>query len=652
MSRVSLTRVGTAALFALAVQPFHAFATTLPSGFTEVVVASGLSSPTSFAFLPDGRILVTEKGGRIRVIKNDVLLGTPAITLAVNSQVERGALCVTPDPQFSSNHFVYIYYTTSSGSFQPSGHSFVSPKNRVSRFTMSGDSILAGTEVVILDDIFSDAGNHNGGWIQFGPAGKLYISTGDGGSRARNSQELTNLSGKILRINSDGSVPTDNPFFTTPDALRSKIWCYGLRNPWRNTWDSAGRLFIGDVGSGGSNAFEEINVGVPGMNYGWPDKEGVANTPGFVDPIYTYPHGSGASITVGVFSNGAAYPAQYAGSLFFGDFVQSFIRTLKYNAGNGTGTPSPFGSSAGGPVHFANGPNGLLYYASINTGQIRRIEFPSKALSTPVPANYDGDNRADIATFTKPGVWFVKRSSDGGTSSTSWGTVALKDVPVPADYNGDGMADIAVYRPDVSKWRILLSTGGSSIIDWGTPSFKETPVPADYDDDNVTDLAVWSAMSTPNPRWLIRRSSDLGATTVEFGLAGDIPVPGDYDGDGNADIAVFRPSTVQWLVLPSLGGGTQTTAFGQLGDKPVQADFDGDGTTDFAIFRPSNGLWLYRPSSGGVDVGLGWGAGSLGDIPVPADFDGDGKADRAVFRKGTGQWFIRRSSDGGTTIYP
>jgi glucose/arabinose dehydrogenase len=643
MSRVNLTRVGLTACVALVLLNVTASATTLPTGFTEVVVASGLTQPTSFTFLPDGRMLITEKGGRIRVVKNGVLLGTPAITLAVSTESERGALCITPDPQFSSNHFVYIYYTTSAGSFQPPA----SPKNRVSRFTLNGDTL--SSEAIILNNIFSDNKNHNGGWIQFGPDGKLYVSTGDGGLNSSNAQNVMNLSGKILRVNADGTAPTDNPFFSTAGAQACRltgqgagacreIWCWGLRNPWRNTFDSSGRLFIGDVGSSGANAREEINVGIKGMNYGWPNVEGVANTPGYVDPIYTYPTG-GTAITVGAFSNTGAYPPQYAGSLFFADEVKSFIRTLKYNAGNNTATVSDFATNAGNPAHLGNGPDGLLYYASYGTGQIRRIEFPANSQATPVPEKYDGDNRADIATFAKPGVWSVQQSSNGQTIRTTWGLTGLKDVPVPADYDGDGRADRAVYRSNagLSRWLILRSTGGSLTIDCGTASTLEKPVPADYDGDSRADPAVFS---TVNARWRICQSSG-GVTDVTFGLASDIPVPGDYDGDGEADIAVFRPSTLEWFWMPSSGGGTQTATFGKPGDVPVPRDYDGDLKTDLAIFRPSNGLWSYQPSLGGAPVGTGWGSTALGDIPAPADFDGDGKANLAVYRQSTGQWFIK-----------
>lgn len=160
MSLISLRGAGIAALISLALQPVHALATTLPAGFTEVVVVSGLNQPTSFTFLPDGRMLITERGGTIRVFKNNVL--QTAITLAVSSDGDRGLLCITPHPFFASNHFVYVYYTTSAGSFQPPTK--FAPRNRVSRFTVSGDTIVPSSEVVIYQN-GSETDSSNGGWV-------------------------------------------------------------------------------------------------------------------------------------------------------------------------------------------------------------------------------------------------------------------------------------------------------------------------------------------------------------------------------------------------------------------------------------------------------------------------------------------------------
>ena len=186
-----------ALLFAATLQ-----AATLPAGFSETVITSSLSNPTAMAMAPDGRIFVCQQGGALRVIKNNALLTTPFVTLTVNADGERGLLGVAFDPDFLTNHYVYVYYTATT----PAIH------NRVSRFTANGDVAAAGSEAVLLDLPNLNATNHNGGAIHFGADGRLYIAVGENAVSA-NSQTLTNPLGKLLRINSDGTIPTDNPFY-------------------------------------------------------------------------------------------------------------------------------------------------------------------------------------------------------------------------------------------------------------------------------------------------------------------------------------------------------------------------------------------------------------------------------------------------------
>src|SRR5688572_13437014 len=174
---------------------------TLPAGFTETIIP-GISSPTAMAIAPDGRIFVCEQGGRLRVIKNGALLPAPFITISVDPAGERGLLGVAFDPMFALNNFVYVYYTVPS-----------TPRhNRVSRFTANGDVVVPGSELGILElDNLTSATNHNAGAIHFGPDGKLYVAVGENATPS-NAQTLNNRLGKVLRINSDGSIPTDNPF--------------------------------------------------------------------------------------------------------------------------------------------------------------------------------------------------------------------------------------------------------------------------------------------------------------------------------------------------------------------------------------------------------------------------------------------------------
>src|SRR6267142_2403695 len=259
-------------------------AATLPSGFMETQI-NGLSSPTAMDFAPDGRLFVCLQGGNLRVIKNGVLLSTPFLTLTVDSSGERGLLGVAFDPNFAANSFVYVYYTVPGSPAH----------NRVGRFTANGDVAVAGSQTNLLElDNLSSAGNHNGGAIHFGPAGKLYIAVGEN-ANGSNSQTLANLLGKVLRINADGTIPTDNPFFNTATGNNRAIWALGLRNPFTFGFQpGTGRLFINDVGQ---NAWEEINEGVGHSNYGWSICEGPSctGTPptDYRAPLYTYNHMTG-----------------------------------------------------------------------------------------------------------------------------------------------------------------------------------------------------------------------------------------------------------------------------------------------------------------------------------------------------------------------
>ena len=347
--------------------PAPAAAATLPAGFTETQIASGLASPTAMQFAPDGRLFVCEQGGRLRVIKNGALLPTPFLTVTVNASGERGLLGVAFDPAFGANGYVYVYYTATT----PTVH------NRISRFTANGDVAQPGSEVVILDlDNLSGATNHNGGALAFGPDGKLYAAVGENANGA-NAQTLANLHGKILRLNSDGTIPSDNPFFTTATGRNRAIWALGLRNPFTFAFNDNGpEMFINDVGQ---NTWEEINDGLAGANYGWPETEGATSDPRFVSPRYAYNHsGGGCAITGGAFYSplNARFPADYAGDYFFADFCGGWIRRLDPNAGNAV---TAFATGISSPVDLKVADDGYLYYLARGNGAVYRVDFSGSA---------------------------------------------------------------------------------------------------------------------------------------------------------------------------------------------------------------------------------------------------------------------------------
>ena len=260
-----------------------------------------------------------------------------------------------------------------------------------------------------------------------------------------------------------------------------------------------------------------------------------------------------------------------------------------------------------------------------------------------VPADYDGDGRAEPALYrTGTGNWY-RLGADGQVQVDPIGA-ARQVIPVPADYDGDGRADLVIFDPRTALWAGYLSGGGSLYQSFGAAGLVDLPVPADYDGDGRADLAVfridtaeWFVAGSKGPRF-----------RLQFGQGGrDRPVPADYDGDGRDDPAVFRPDTAQWFVAGS-SGIRLADQFGQGGrDRPIPADFDGDGRADLAVFRPDTAQWFLKATRQGPSS-TQFGQAGL-DAPVPADFDGDGRADLAIARPTSGWWAFLGTRAGTAT---
>jgi glucose/arabinose dehydrogenase len=349
-------------------------------------------------FAPDGRLFISQQDGALRIVKNGLLLPTPFVTLPVNASGERGLLGVAFDPSFSTNGFVYIYYTATS----PTVH------NRVSRFTAVGDVAQVNSEVVVLELDPLGPTNHNGGAIHFGNDGKLYVAVGDNGNKA-NAQSLGTRFGKMLRINADGTIPDDNPFPTTTGVNRA-IWALGLRNPYTFAVQAVtGRMLINDVGE---LAWEEVNEGLAGANYGWPDTEGPTTAPGFTAPLYAYDHDDGCAISGGAFHNllRAQFPLPYWGTYFIGDFCGGWIRSVKL----GNGTFTDFASGISSLVDVAAASDGSLYYlargSGSDTGTVNRISYAATTPRIDLTAN-GGDGPVTLA---EGGSVLVSASFDPG----------------------------------------------------------------------------------------------------------------------------------------------------------------------------------------------------------------------------------------------
>ncbi len=442
----------------------------VPSGFEDTLVTN-FDGAMSLAFTPDGRMLIEGRTGELRVYRNGAL-SAPALNLRSRLcwDNERGMVGVAVDPEFASNHHIYIYYTFDKNHVANDGvcetQTARTPVNRLSRFTLGDDNVVnPDSEVILLDNIPSYGGVHNGGDLGFGRDGNLYVSVGDGGCdylpdsgcQGANDVSLDQnvLLGKILRLTPTGGIPVDNPY-RGPDSARCALtgrtdpgkrcqetYAWGLRNPFRFAFDPAStgtRFFINDVGD---LVWEEIDLGAAGANYGWNLREGhcvrqsttSCGPPpaGLTDPLYDYEHSSGCTaITGGAFVPRGVWPAAFEGSYLFGDYTCGKIRKLV--AGGSGYTATDFATGIGPVIDLVFGPYGssqALYYTvwSNNVWQVRRItavagnrQPEAKATGSPVSGsaplkvNFNGtaskDPDGDALTYD----WDF---GDGSAHSTS-----------------------------------------------------------------------------------------------------------------------------------------------------------------------------------------------------------------------------------------
>jgi glucose/arabinose dehydrogenase len=357
-------------------------AASLPVGFTEALVSGGLSNPSAMEFAPNGSLFVAEQGGNLRVIQNGTLLSTPFVSLSVDSSGERGLLGVTFHPEFATNPYVYVYHTVP-------GSGGSAPFNRVTRFLADPNNptvaLNSGETVITLPNL-SGATNHNGGGIHFGTDGKLYVAVGDNANPAL-ARSLNSTMGKMLRVNPDGTIPTDNPFFNTATGDNRMIYATGFRNPFTfAVQPGTGRIFVNDVGQ---VSFEEINDLLPGRDYGWNATEGPnpAGIAGIEYPFFSYARGSGPdtgrAITGGAFYNPLI--STFAPNFVGDDLLSGWIRVL--DTSNGSNISSAFATGIPNPVDLKVSNDGGLYYLARGSGNVYRISGTfSFSVAAPEPS--------------------------------------------------------------------------------------------------------------------------------------------------------------------------------------------------------------------------------------------------------------------------
>ena len=352
--------------------------------YSQTTIVSGLGliagagpdnrspGPSGMAVTPDGRVLITNLDGTVQVVQNGALVASPAIkinVLSVTPASDRGLMSIAVDPHFSSNGYVYLYYVSPDAN----GTTF---HNTLSRFTMTGNTLDPASEHVVIQlpvETISTNVFHMGGGMAFGADGHIYLGVGDQASATNVAQDLGSYYGKILRLNPDGSTPSDNPFVSRSGAV-GDIYAYGLRNPFSlSVQPGTNNVFVNDVGEA---SWEEIDALTPGADYGWNQAEGPDLTGQTANPYYYYPHNFSLPFCSGAIVGGtysaSLSPAFTANQYYFGDFCAGTINGI-----NVTGTPvvTPLATGLGFLVATAAAPDGGLYYLTRSyTGVLGEIQ--------------------------------------------------------------------------------------------------------------------------------------------------------------------------------------------------------------------------------------------------------------------------------------
>ncbi|MGH2978995.1 MAG: PQQ-dependent sugar dehydrogenase [Solirubrobacterales bacterium] len=431
-------------------------AATLPTGFEERTVASGLTAPTAVDWAPDGRMFVAEKAGRVRVVTaGGSLVSTPLLDISdhVHPSGDRGLLGLAVDSGFTSNRYLYLLYTYDTSSSHPTG-----PKtSRLTRVTVNSNNTASAETVLVgsigtapcpapsntSDCIPSDGGSHSIGTVRSAPDGTVWAGSGDGSDygrvdeRALRTHDEQSFAGKLIHVDRNGRGLPGHPFCPAEADLTkvcTKVWAKGFRNPFRFTLRPSGLPAVGDVGWGSA---EEMNLAQAGRNYGWPCYEGRSRVGGYSGfstcttlyskegtsagvtfPDYHYSHsGSGAAIVGGPTYPGGPYPDEFDGDLFFGDYVRGWIKRMEFDGGGRPADTKDFATGWYGVDLELWG--GELYYAdfgdgSRGQGSVRRI-------------SYSPDNRSPIAVAeaapTSGGVPLTVRFKGSGSSDPEGGTL-------------------------------------------------------------------------------------------------------------------------------------------------------------------------------------------------------------------------------------
>jgi hypothetical protein len=593
-------------------------------------VVTTLTQPIYVTNAHDGsnRLFFVEQGGIIKVLHPGST--TPTVFLNITSRVlsggERGLLGLVFHPQFPTNRRFFVDYTRTGDGATVIAEYLAS----------AGNPDIADTTEKVLLTISQPFANHNGGMIEFGPDGFLYIGMGDGGSgndpgnRAQNIEELL---GKILRIDVDNpngpipySSPVDNPFFgATPG--RDEIYAIGMRNPWRFSFDrTTDDLYVGDVGQG---AREEVDIVSLGGNYAWRVFEGTLCTNldptlctggSFAAPIAEYSHtpGSGGRCSIiGGYAYRGVMSTLPVGAYVYGDLctgeiflLQGGVQTLLFDTNN---IISSFGEDEAGELYV--------------------VELGSSVFRI---ATRTGPGPNDTVTLYDPAhaAIFLRNSNTGGIahSTFTYGPANMGLIPIAGNWNGDGVDTIGLYDPAHAAFFLRNSnTGGSAEITftYGPAGLGLVPIVGDWNGDGVDTIGLYDPA---NAAFFLRNSNSGGIADITFtygptGL-GFKPIVGDWNGDGVDTVGLYSPSNAAFFLRNSNTGGIAdiTFTFGPAGSGfiAVAGDWNGDGTDTVGLNDPAHAAFFLRNSNtpGIADITFTYGPPALGFVPIVRDWDG------------------------------
>ena len=647
----------------------------LQIAFKQIVTGAGPLVEIGNAHDGSGRLFLVQQTGQVRIVQNGALLSTAFLDIHTIIQCcgEQGLLGLAFDPNYKSNGFFYVYYTA------PTAGN-IGGQEIIARYQRSAaDPNLAdpSSGMVVLAIPHPDQQNHNGGKIAFGPDGYLYSGPGDGGGGNdpfQTGQSLKDLRAKLLRIDvhsgSPYAIPPSNPFAGSACATACpEIWAYGLRNPWKFTFDRlTGDLFIADVGQG---AWEEVDfqaVGAAGgANYGWSVCEGnhllgstttLCTLTGDVRPIVEYGHDAagGNVITGGYRYRGTRVPV-LSGRYLYADFGSGHVWAAQANE-NGTWS-TQLVTTQGGISTFGEDESGELYVSDYGSGTLYKIVAPDT----------DGDGLPDWWETAYYGAGGTTPSSDSdGDGLTSLQEYQLGRDPrifspltVAGDLTADGQAEVTWRHTNGANLFWQFDPAGQPVANTlpGVPTSWYLGAIADINGDSRSDL-IWVNPGTGQVLGWLQNGATTVATVALPNIGANsgwtLEAAGDLDGDGYTDLLWKHTNgnVLGWRMVNGAVAGTIAYPSVPAGWEIVTTgDFDLDGKAEIVWHHtPTNGYYLWRYADTGNVVLQFLGApGGSWTVQLVGDFDGDGKAD-LLWRDANGTIAIWPGGDATQAVFP